>query len=77
MEGVGEGGVHRDQFWLWTIRVFRVMTFKRLEMTYKASEYSLIMNFYYFVPICYITRLYYHEMKTFSKIPVCLCGHDL
>ena len=36
---------------LWTIYVFRVMTFNRPGMTFKASEYLLIMKFEYFVQI--------------------------
>ena len=43
---------------LWNICVFRVMTFKRPEMTCKASEYLLIMNVDSFVPISLIL-LYY------------------
>ena len=47
---------------LWTICVLKIMTFKRPEMTFKASEYSLIMNVDYFVLIffnllCYTTIL--------------------
>ena len=50
---------------LWTICVFTVMTLKRPEMTFKASEYLLIMNFCSFVPISfnYITLKY----KRFQK----------
>ena len=47
---------------LWTVCVFRVMTFNRPEMTFKAPEYWLIMNVDYFVPISfnmiYYTTLY-------------------
>ena len=43
---------------LYTTCVFRVMTLKRPEMTFKASEYLLIMNFDYFVPISF-NLLYY------------------
>ena len=38
---------------LWTICVFRVMTIKRPEMTFKVSEYLLIMNLDYFVQISF------------------------
>ena len=43
---------------LWTICVFWVATFKRPEMKFKASEYLLIMNSDYFVPIS-INLIYY------------------
>ena len=43
---------------LWTICVFRVVTFKRPEMTFKSSEYLLIMNFDYFVPISFTMLVY-------------------
>ena len=44
---------------LLTICVFsRVMTFKRPEMTFKASEYSLIMNVDYFVSISFNLLFY-------------------
>ena len=49
--GGGEGvGGYGDQFW----PMFRVMTFKRPVMTFKASEYLLIINFLYLVPISYL-----------------------
>ena len=38
--------------------MFRVVTFKRPEMIFKASEELLIMNFDYFVPISF-NLLYY------------------
>ena len=43
---------------LWTICVFRAMTLKRTEMTFKASEYLLIVSLDYFVPISF-NLLYY------------------
>ena len=43
---------------LWTICVLEVMTFNRPEMTSKASEYLVIMNVDYFVPISF-NLLYY------------------
>ena len=33
--------------------VFRVMTFRRTEITFKASEYLVIMSFDYFVPFSF------------------------
>ena len=55
----GGGGVRTvTNSGLWTICVFRVMTFKRPEMTFKASEYFLIMNIDYFVSISF-NLLYY------------------
>ena len=42
------------------------MTFKGSEMTFKASEYLLIMNFDYFVPISF-NLLYYTTKIITSK----------
>ena len=74
--GGGGGGYTVTNSGLWTICVFRVMTFKRPGITFKASEYLLVMNFDYFVPIsfiCYITRLHFLEIQFFFKNPsVCL-----
>ena len=57
---MSSGGGDRTvtNFGLWTICVFRVMTFKRPEITFKASEYFLIMNFDYFMSISF-NLLYY------------------
>ena len=55
---------------LWTICVFRVMTFKRPEMTFKASEYMVIKYLTIscqFPLICNITRLYYIGIQTFEN----------
>ena len=54
----GEGGCTVTNSGLWTIFVFGVMTFKRPEMTFKASEYLLVMTFDYFGPISF-NFLYY------------------
>ena len=43
----GGGGRTVINSGLWTICVLKAMTFKRPEMTFKASDYLLIMNFDY------------------------------
>ena len=54
----GGGGCTVTKSALWTMCVFRAVTFKRPETTFAASEYLLIMNFDYFVPISF-NLLYY------------------
>ena len=60
----GGGGVYTvTNSGVWTICVFRVMTIKKPEMTFKASEYLLIMNFDSFVSIS-SNLLYYMTIIT-------------
>ena len=73
----GGGGVRTvTNSGLWTICVFRVMTFKRPELTFRASDYLLIMNFDYFVHnFLYIAILHDYitlKYKRFKKPRVCL-----
>ena len=69
VSNVRGGGCTVTNCGLWTICVFRVMTFKKPEMTFKASKYLLIRSFDYFLLFSILHDYIDLKYKHFQKSP--------